>query len=90
MRTTLTLDDDVAAMLERLRKAREQSRKELVNEALRQGLKQMFVIDGEPAVKFDVVQDNKVVFSPDGKYIVTVNDVANERTVETVGGSVNR
>jgi hypothetical protein len=41
MRTTLTLDDDVAAMLERLRKAREQSRKELVNEALRQGLKHM-------------------------------------------------
>lgn len=41
MRTTLTLDDDVAAVLERLRKAREQSLKELVNEALRLGLKQM-------------------------------------------------
>ncbi len=41
MRTTLTLDDDVAAMLERLRKAREQSLKDLVNEALRHGLKQM-------------------------------------------------
>ncbi len=41
MRTTLTLDDDVAAMLERLRKTREQSLKDLVNEALRHGLKQM-------------------------------------------------
>jgi predicted CopG family antitoxin len=41
MRTTLTVDDDVAAMLERLRKTREQSFKDLVNEALRRGLKQM-------------------------------------------------
>lgn len=41
MRTTLTLDDDVAAMLERLRKTREQSLKDLVNQALRHGLKQM-------------------------------------------------
>jgi len=41
MRTTLTLDDDVATVLERLRKTREQSLKELVNEALRCGLKQM-------------------------------------------------
>ena len=41
MRTTLTVDDDVAAMLERLRKTREQSLKDLVNEALRRGLKQI-------------------------------------------------
>ncbi len=41
MRTTLTLDKDVAAALERLRKTREQSFKDLVNEALRRGLKQM-------------------------------------------------
>jgi hypothetical protein len=41
VRTTLTLDDDVAAMLERLRKARRQSLKSLINEALRQGLKQL-------------------------------------------------
>jgi hypothetical protein len=41
MRTTLTLDDDVAALLERLRKTREQSLKSLINEALRHGLKQM-------------------------------------------------
>ncbi len=36
MRTTITLDEDVAARLERLRK--ERPFKELVNEALRRGL----------------------------------------------------
>ena len=41
MRTTLTLDDDVAAALERLRKSRDASLKDLVNEALRRGLKDM-------------------------------------------------
>ena len=41
MRTTLTLDEDVAAMLEQLRKARGDSLKHLVNEALRAGLKQV-------------------------------------------------
>ena len=41
MRTTLTLDDDVAAAIERLRKSRELSLKDVVNEALRQGLEQM-------------------------------------------------
>jgi hypothetical protein len=37
----LSLDEDVAAMLDRLRKAREESFKELVNEALRHGLRQI-------------------------------------------------
>jgi hypothetical protein len=41
MRTTLTLDDHVAAILERLRKIRDASLKELVNESLRRGLKDM-------------------------------------------------
>ena len=41
MRTTLTLDDDVAAALERLRKSRDASLKDLVNEALRRGLRDM-------------------------------------------------
>jgi predicted transcriptional regulator len=41
MRTTLTLDDDVAAKIERLRRARDVSLKELVNEALREGLKHL-------------------------------------------------
>lgn len=41
MRTTLTLDDDVAANIERLRKTRNQGLKDLVNEALREGLKHL-------------------------------------------------
>ena len=39
MRTTLTLDKDVAAVIERLRRTRRQSLKRVVNEALREGLK---------------------------------------------------
>jgi predicted flavoprotein YhiN len=41
MRTTLTLDDDVSAALERLRKTRHAKLKDLVNEALRRGLRDM-------------------------------------------------
>ncbi len=41
MRTTLTIDDDVAASLERLRKARDGSLRDLINEALRRGIKDM-------------------------------------------------
>lgn len=41
MRTTLTLDDDVAAALERLRKVRRGSFRDLVNEALREGLRSL-------------------------------------------------
>jgi metal-responsive CopG/Arc/MetJ family transcriptional regulator len=41
MRTTLSLDDDVAAQLERLRRKREMSLKKLVNDALRRGLREM-------------------------------------------------
>lgn len=41
MRTTLTLDKDVVAALERLRNARGTSLKQIVNDALRQGLGQI-------------------------------------------------
>ena len=41
MRTTLSLDDDVAVMLERVRKETGASFKETVNQALRQGLREM-------------------------------------------------
>lgn len=40
MRTTLTLDDDVAALIERLRRERRQPLKEIVNDALRRGLRE--------------------------------------------------
>jgi hypothetical protein len=41
MRTTLTLDDDVAVQLERLRRSRNANLKDVVNEALRRGLRDM-------------------------------------------------
>jgi len=41
MRTTLSLDDDVAALLARVRNARQSKLKDVVNEALRQGLTKM-------------------------------------------------
>jgi Arc/MetJ family transcription regulator len=47
MRTTLTLDDDVAAKIERLRKTRNESLRDLVNEALREGLKSLAAPKGK-------------------------------------------
>lgn len=41
MRTTLTLDDDVAVRLEKLRDERDATFKAIVNEALRRGLERM-------------------------------------------------
>jgi hypothetical protein len=41
MRKTLTLDDDVAAELDELRRSRSGNFKELVNQALREGLNQL-------------------------------------------------
>lgn len=38
MRTTITLDDDVAAMLEKLQKKEKKTFKQIVNETLRLGL----------------------------------------------------
>lgn len=40
MRTTLTLDDDVARALERVRRAGKRTFKEVVNEVLRRGLQE--------------------------------------------------
>lgn len=41
MRTTLTLEPDVAIQVERLRKERDMALKDVINEALRRGLMQM-------------------------------------------------
>jgi hypothetical protein len=46
MRTTLTLDSDVAALLKRDQKVRKSSLKTVVNDAMRQGLKDLL---GPPA-----------------------------------------
>ena len=41
MRTTLSLDNDVAALLKRAQKVRRASLKTVVNDAMRQGLKEI-------------------------------------------------
>ncbi len=48
MRTTLTIDDDVAALLQRVWDGRRGKLKEIVNEALRVGLSQMAKPDRRP------------------------------------------
>jgi hypothetical protein len=56
MRTTITLEDDVAASLKRLGKGRGLKFKELVNLALREGLKHLIA----PAKKRRVFQTRSV------------------------------
>lgn len=51
MRTTLTLEDDVAALLERVQKSKKIGLKEAINEALRNGFQQMLV-PAQPAKPF--------------------------------------
>ena len=41
MRTTLSIDEDVAVLLDRLQRERDATFKQIVNEALRQGLERM-------------------------------------------------
>jgi len=53
MRTTVTLDDDVSAMLARIRAARGLSFKEALNEALRLGLSQL-AAPGEPRTRYTI------------------------------------
>jgi hypothetical protein len=43
MRTTLTIDDDVAAAIRHLRHVRKATMKQIVNEALRRGIRDMTV-----------------------------------------------
>jgi hypothetical protein len=41
MRTTLTIEDDIAAELERLQRERDRTLKDVINDALRRGLREM-------------------------------------------------
>jgi hypothetical protein len=49
MRTTLTIDDDIAVALERVREKDDMSLKAIVNEALRRGLRVMEAESAKPA-----------------------------------------
>lgn len=48
MRTTLTIADDVAAQLERVRNMRKARLKDVINEALREGLKHLSAAEPLP------------------------------------------
>ncbi|MBS0165920.1 hypothetical protein [Nitrospira sp. CMX1] len=52
MRTTLSLDSDVAALLKRAQKIRKASFKTVVNDAMRQGLKDLLVPPARPKKPF--------------------------------------
>jgi hypothetical protein len=60
MRTTITLEDDVAASLKRLRKARRLKFKTLVNMVLREGIKRMM----EPGKRRKTFQTRSVDLGP--------------------------
>ncbi|MFZ3234257.1 MAG: hypothetical protein WA417_19430 [Stellaceae bacterium] len=71
MRTTLTIDDDVAATLTRLRKTRDEGLKDLVNEALRRGLREM----SEPSHPREPFQTSSVKL---GRLLIGSIDNVNE------------
>jgi hypothetical protein len=52
MRTTLSLDSDVAALLKRAQKVRKASFKTVVNDAMRQGLKDLLAPPARPKKPF--------------------------------------
>jgi hypothetical protein len=66
MRTTLTIEDDIAVELERLRRERDRTLKDVINDALRRGLREMragperkpFRTTGHTMSKFLVNADN--------------------------------
>jgi hypothetical protein len=69
MRTTLTIDDDVAVQLEKLRRSRDASLKDLVNEALRRGLSDM-TAPAKPRKPFRTRTYNL------GKQLIDIDNVA--------------
>jgi len=69
MRTTLTIDEDVAVQLKRLRRARDMKLKDLVNEALRRGLRDMSAAPQKRAMV-------RTRAFPMGKPLVNIDNVA--------------
>jgi hypothetical protein len=69
MRTTLSIDDDIAARLERLRRKGDASFKELINDALRRGLEQ---IDAPPKK----AKPHRTHSSKMGKPLINLDNIA--------------
>ena len=70
VRTTVTLDDDVAVELERLQKARDASFKDVINETLRSGLR----VSDTPARKRKPFRTRAVDLGP--LLIPSIDDVS--------------
>ena len=87
MRTTLTLDDDLAVRLQRLARTSERSFKELVNDLLRRGL----AAGERPHRRGDrfVVQPKACGFRP-GVDLLKLNQLADELATTEQFGSTNR
>jgi hypothetical protein len=69
MRTTLTLDDDVAVQIDRLRRARNANLRDVVNEVLRRGLRDM----STPSKKRQPFRTRSF---PMGKPLINLDNVA--------------
>jgi hypothetical protein len=64
MRTTLTLDDDVAALLKRVVSRKHRGVKDIVNDALRDGLTRQLAPRSKPAPFQTQVRDLGRCFAP--------------------------
>ncbi len=69
MRTTLTIDEDVAVQLARLRRERKQSLKDIVNNALGRGLREL---QARPKRR----REFRTTSHSMGSFLVNIDDVA--------------
>ena len=69
MRTTLTIDEDVAVQLARLQRERKQSLKDIVNNALRRGLREL---QARPKRRREFRTTSHAM----GPFLVNIDDVA--------------
>jgi hypothetical protein len=69
MRTTLTIDEDIAVQIEELRRKRDASLKDVVNEALRLGMREMKA----PAKRRKPFRTKPIAM---GKALIDINNVA--------------
>lgn len=86
MRTTLTIDDDLAAILEREMKRKGMTFKELVNAALRRGLAAEQAV---PPRKKVVTRPHNFGFKP-GIDLDKLNQLADELEAEAVAEGLRR